>query len=136
MIAALLPILAPIIGDVVNKVVPDSNKKAEVEREIKLSLLDHSSNLEKMRGNIVLAEAKSQSWITASWRPLLMLVCICIIAINYLFFPLVAIFHPEIMTHRLALPEELWNLLTLGVGGYIVGRSGEKMVDKWTGNKK
>ena len=136
MIAALLPILAPIIGDVVNKVVPDSNKKAEVEREIKLSLLDHSSNLEKMRGNIVLAEAKSQSWITSSWRPLLMLVCICIIAINYLVFPLVAIFHPEIMAHRLALPEELWNLLTLGVGGYIVGRSGEKMVDKWTGPKQ
>ena len=134
MIAALLPILAPIIGDVVNKVVPDSNKKAEVEREIKLSLLDHSSNLEKMRGSIVLAEAKSR--VTASWRPLLMLVCICIIAINYLFCPLVAIFHPEIMTHRLALPEELWNLLTLGVGGYIVGRSGEKMVDKWTGPKQ
>jgi hypothetical protein len=29
------------------------------------------------------------------------------------------------------LPRELWNLLQIGVGGYIVGRSGEKMVDKW-----
>lgn len=135
MLAALLPILAPIIGDVVSKVVPDSNKKDEVEREIKLSLLNHSSSLEKMRGDIVLAEAKSQSWLASSWRPLLMLVCICIIAINYLVFPLVGILHPEIMDHTLALPEELWNLLTLGVGGYIVGRSGEKMVDKWTSNK-
>jgi hypothetical protein len=25
------------------------------------------------------------------------------------------------------LPDELWTLLTVGVGGYVVGRSGEKV---------
>jgi hypothetical protein len=28
------------------------------------------------------------------------------------------------------LPDELWNLLMIGVGGYIVGRSGEKIAAK------
>ena len=28
------------------------------------------------------------------------------------------------------LPEQLWTLLTVGVSGYIVGRSGEKIADK------
>ena len=28
------------------------------------------------------------------------------------------------------LPDELWNLLMIGVGGYIVGRSGEKIAEK------
>jgi len=25
------------------------------------------------------------------------------------------------------LPDELWNLLMIGVGGYVIGRSGEKI---------
>lgn len=131
MLALLLPILAPILGDVVNRLVPDSNKAAEIERELKLSLLTHSQSLENMRGSIILAEAKSSSWLTASWRPLLMLVAISIIAVNYLIFPLIAIGYPEIMDSTLELPEQLWDLLTLGVGGYIVGRTGEKMMDKF-----
>ena len=131
MISQLLTVFAPILGDVVKKIIPDSDKSAEIEREIRLALLEHTDSLEKMRGEIVLAEAKSQHWLTASWRPLLMMVAIAIIAMNYLVFPIIAIGYPTIMNHVLELPDQLWNLLTLGVGGYIVGRSGEKMVDKW-----
>lgn len=127
----LLTIFAPIIGDVVKRLLPDGDKAQEVEREIKLALLEHSDSLEKIRGEIVLQEAKSQHWLTATWRPALMWIAIIIIAVNFLIFPIIAIFHPSIMVHVLELPEELWNLLTLGVGGYIVGRSGEKIVDRW-----
>lgn len=82
------------------------------------------------------AEAKSQSWLTAAWRPLLMMVVISIIAINYLVLPIIAIGYPEVMDNVLELPDQLWNLLTLGVSGYVVGRSGEKMVDKWSNPSK
>tara|TARA_R110002167_G_scaffold365727_1_gene591186 strand:- start:17748 stop:18155 length:408 start_codon:yes stop_codon:yes gene_type:complete len=135
MISALLPILAPILGDVLKKVIPDSDQRAEIERETKLALLEHTDSLERVRGEIILAEAKSENWITSAWRPLLMMVAICIIAVNYLVFPIIAIGYPSIMENVLELPEQLWNLLTLGVGGYIVGRSGEKAIDKWKGGK-
>jgi hypothetical protein len=124
-------VFGPILGDVLKRVVPDSDKRDEIEREIKLGLLEHTDSLEKLRGQIVLSEAKSQHFLTSTWRPLLMMVAITIIALNYLFFPIIAIFYPEISNHTLVLPEQLWNLLTMGVGGYIVGRSGEKMIDKW-----
>ena len=135
MISTLLPILAPILGDVLKKVIPDSDQRAEIERETKLALLEHTDSLERVRGEIILAEAKSENWITSAWRPLLMMVAICIIAVNYLVFPIIAIGYPSIMENVLELPEQLWNLLTLGVGGYIVGRSGEKAIDKWKGGK-
>ena len=135
MIQALLPIIAPILGDVLKKVIPDSDKRAEIERETKLALLEHTDSLEKMRGEIVLAEARSGNWLTSAWRPLLMMVAICIIAMNYLIFPIIAIGYPAILENTLELPEQLWNLLTLGVGGYTVGRSGEKAIDKWKGGK-
>jgi len=129
MSASLITVLAPIVGDLVKRLIPDADKSADVEREVKLALLEHTDSIESLRGKIVLEEAKSQHWMTATWRPLLMMVVVCIIAMNYLFFPLLQLlFGVQVM---LELPAELWNLLTIGVGGYIVGRSGEKMVDKW-----
>ena len=130
---ALLPLLTPILGDVLKRLIPDADKRDEIERETKRALLEHSDSIERVRGEIILAEARSSGWLTSSWRPLLMLVVIAIIAVNYLVFPLVAIWYPQIMANLLALPDQLWNLLTLGVGGYVVGRSGEKMIDSWTG---
>ncbi len=135
MLQALIPVLAPILGDVLKKVIPDSDKRAEIERETKLALLEHTDSLEKIRGEIILAEAKSESWITSAWRPLLMMVAISIIAMNYLFFPVLGIVFPSVLENTLELPDQLWNLLTLGVGGYIVGRSGEKAIEKWKDGK-
>lgn len=133
MMTQLLTLFAPVITDVVKKIVPDTDKHKQIDQEIKLALLEHTDSLERIRGEIVLAEAQSSNWLTSSWRPLLMLIAIAIIAMNYLVFPIIGIAYPSIMEHTLALPDQLWNLLTLGVGGYIVGRSGEKMVDKWKG---
>lgn len=129
MSASLITVLAPIVGDLIKRLIPDSDKATDVEREVKLALLEHTDSIESLRGKIVLEEAKSQHWMTATWRPLLMMVVVCIIAMNYLFFPLLQLLFG--VTIILELPEELWNLLTIGVGGYIVGRSGEKMVNKW-----
>jgi uncharacterized membrane protein (DUF106 family) len=126
---AILNLLAPILGDVLKKVIPDSDKKDEIEREIRLALLDHTDSLEKVRGEIVLAEAKSGNWLTSAWRPLLMMVVVVIIAFNYLVFPVLGMMTGEV--HTIFLPDQLWNLLTIGVGGYVVGRSGEKMIDNW-----
>ena len=125
----LIPVLAPIVGDLVKRLVPDSDKANEIEKEVKLALLEHTDSLEAMRGKIVLSEAQSSNWLTSAWRPLLMMVVVLIIGCNYLLFPIIRIVYPEMIT--LELPQELWQLLTIGVGGYVVGRSGEKMVDKW-----
>jgi hypothetical protein len=118
-----------LLGKIVSGLVPDKVDQAKIEAEIKLALIEHTGSLEKVRGEIVLAEAKSESWLTATWRPLLMMVIVTIVAMNYLFFPLLNLFLEK--DFAIDLPRELWNLLQIGVGGYIVGRSGEKMVDKW-----
>jgi len=128
--SALLTVLAPIVGDVLKKVIPDGDKSKEIEREIRLGLLENTDSLEQARASIIKAEASSGGFLTSSWRPILMLVITAIVAMNYLITPIIKIFYPEMP--MLDLPEELWNLLTVGVGGYIVGRSGEKMIDKWS----
>ena len=132
MAAALFTVLAPLISDIVNRVLPaDANKAGEIEREIRLSLLENEEKLENKRGQIVLAEANSGSWLTSTWRPLLMMVIVSIIALNYLIFPLISLTLGVPL--EIDLPSELWTLLNIGVGGYVVGRSGEKITETLSG---
>ena len=134
MIGALIPILGPILGDVVKRVLPhDKDKAAEIERELQMQLMMNSATVEKAAADVILAEAKSEHWITATWRPLLMLTITAIVAWNFLFAPLlelaVALATGNQLPLAIDLPKELWMLLTIGVGGYVVGRSGEKIAN-------
>ena len=135
MLGALLPVLGPIVSDVVGRVPPaDKNKAQQLQNELNMAMPSNSAAIEQAAASVVIAEAKSEHTITATWRPILMLVITAIVGWNYLFAPLI-----ELIVHlttgnqiplTIELPEELWTLLTVGVGGYIVGRSGEKVAQK------
>jgi len=134
MIGALIPILAPILGDVVKRVLPeDKDKAAEIERELQMQLMMNSATVEKAAADIILAEAQSDSWLASSWRPLLMMVITAIVAWNFLVAPLielgVLLATGDQIPLTIDLPGELWTLLTVGVGGYTVGRSAEKVAN-------
>jgi hypothetical protein len=105
-------------------------KLMEIEKDTIAKAIDFESELINAKKDIIVAEAKGQSWLQRNWRPLLMMVCITIIANNYIIFPYIQLFFPEHAV-MLELPNELFSLMSIGVGGYIVGRSGEKIVTKW-----
>ena len=83
MIQALLPVLGPIVGDVVKRVLPeDKDKRMEIERELNMTLMQNSAQIEQAAASVVIAEAKSEHKITATWRPILMLTITAIVAWN------------------------------------------------------
>lgn len=84
-------------------------------RAIEAGLQYETENL-KQRASIVEAEAKSEHWLTATWRPIVMLT----------FCGLVVLDQTGMLAFRLA--AEAWTLLQIGLGGYVVGRSVEKTV--------
>ena len=129
LITTALNLFGPSISKVIEKVIPDADKRAELDREIKLAMLEQQDEFNKTAADIVLAEAKSEFWLTANWRPLLMIIIIGIVAWNYLFVGIALTFGVDVMP--LDLPDQLWTLLQIGVGGYVVGRSGEKMTKMW-----
>jgi len=80
---------------------------------------------------VIVAEAQSEHWLVAAWRPITMLTFVVIIANNYILAPyLDAMFGSSL---QLPLPPDLWDLLKIGLGGYVAGRSGEKMIKYWKG---
>lgn len=122
MFAALIPLL----GGILDKIIPDAGQAAQA----KLALMQMIQNGQlaqlTAQADVIKAEASSQFPLTAQWRPILMLVFTGIIFNNYFLAPyLQAMFGWHV---TLELPPQMWDLLKLGIGGYIVGRSVEKSV--------
>lgn len=70
--------------------------------------------------DMVLTEAQGESWLQRNWRPLLMLWFAFLIG-AYLFGFTAPGLTPEAIT-------AMFDLVQIGVGGYVIGRSGEKIV--------
>lgn len=85
----------------------------------------------KMKSAIIIAEAKGGSWLQRNWRPMLMCLFGIIIANNYIIYPYVVMLFGVENAVKMDIPPDMWDLLKLGVSGYIVGRSVEKAVKSW-----
>ncbi len=131
MFAALLPLLTGLLGKVIDKAVPDAGQAEDLKAKITLALLQEGHDELQGAVDLIKAEEQGESPLQRNWRPILMLTIVAIVANNFLIAPyLVAM---GLHAPQLALPPELWNLMTLGVGGYIGGRSVEKAVTAWKG---
>lgn len=89
-------------------------------------VLDYQARLFEAQASIINAEAKSEHGITAMWRPILMLSFGFIVLWNMAIGPMFGM--KPLDAQAANLTPELWSLLKLGIGGYVIGRSGEKIV--------
>lgn len=131
MLAMLLGPIADLLGKVIDRAIPDKAKAEEIKLQALQEIMTTGSAELEAQMKVVLAEAQGESWLQRNWRPVLMLTIVAIVANNYLVAPYLALM--GLVSIQLELPERLWDLMTLGVGGYIVGRSGEKMMRAWKG---
>lgn len=131
-----IPIVGNIITgviDLISETVEDKDEanmlKAKMIAVFQQADLTKFTSLIKAQAGIIMAEANGHSWLQRNWRPLLMLIFMIIIANNYIIHPYLAMFTDKSI--QLDVPENLWALLKIGVGGYVVGRSGETITKLW-----
>ena len=120
MLPALIPVLAPILGKVASSLFPDPEAKAKAESEMMRQLMAHQSKIEAAAGQIIQTEAASQHWLAANWRPLTMLVFVGLIVARWFGFAAPELSEAEYL--------KLWSIVELGLGGYVIGRSVEKIM--------
>jgi len=121
------------VTDLVGQFVEDKDKSNELETAIKNKLIGLEQEVVRAQRDTIVAEANSQSFIARNWRPIMMLTFVFIIANNYILFPYVQLFGGAAV--ELEIPDAMWGLLKIGVGGYVMGRSGEKMVESYAKNR-
>lgn len=92
-----------------------------IQTDLTKSALEYEATLAKEQGATIRAEATGSSWMQRNWRPMIMLMFGYIIGHNYVIAPIFGVVSVPI-------PPDMWDLLKIGIGGYVLGRSAEKIV--------
>ena len=107
-------------GKLIDRLWPDPEQAAQA----KIQLLEMAQKGELAQltasADIVKTEAASNSWLASSWRPITMLTFTGLIVARW--FGWAA---PNLSVEEYL---KLWDIVQLGLGGYVVGRSVEKIV--------
>lgn len=123
MLQALLPVLAAIGGQIAKSLFPnpeDETRRLEVEKQFQLEVMKRAGAIEEAAADIVKTEAASQSWLASSWRPVTMLTFVGLIVARWFGWAAPELGEEEYL--------KLWDIVQLGLGGYVIGRSVEKIV--------
>ena len=125
----VLGAVAPMVKTIFSTIDKTIDNKAEAEKikqNIQQQLLSGQLKELEAQAQIITAEAKG-GWLQRNWRPLLMLTFAGLVVAHWFGFTAPNI--PE------SVQNSLLNIVLVGMGGYIVGRSGEKIMDKYKEKK-
>lgn len=115
--------LKPIVGiidTIVDKAIPDKGQAAELKSKLTHAALTLSANELESQTKIIAAEASGESWLQRNWRPVTMLTFAALVVAHWLGFTADNLQESEITL--------LLEIVKVGLGGYVVGRSVEKSV--------
>lgn len=93
-------------------------KMFEVQARMTMQVMEYEQQLLKSKADIVTAEAQGASFLQRNWRPITMLTFLVLVVCDSF----------GLLAFRLA--DEAWSLLQIGLGGYVIGRSVEKIAPK------
>jgi len=113
----------------VDELVEDKDLAAKLKNSLQTKAMSILETEVKAARDIIMAEVNSDSYLAKNWRPITMLTFVIIIANNYIIYPYLQLFFNS--GAMLDIPPDMWGLLKIGLGGYVVGRSVEKGVQVW-----
>ena len=111
------------IGGIIDSLTLSSKEKMQLRASLTEALSRFEADLQKEQSSVIRSESEG-NWLQRSWRPLVMLTFSAVV--------LLGIFTP------LPLPDDgsrFWDLLEIGIGGYVIGRSAEKITGRLKGGK-
>lgn len=109
------------LSRIIEKAVPDKDLQEQLKAEITAQLLDQNSELMQAQASIIRAEAQGKGWLQNNWRPITMISFLALLFAYWFGYA------PDYVRENPALVEKLFDLLQIGIGGYIAGRSVEKV---------
>ena len=133
-IAALLPSLLPVVGDVLDRFFPNKEEKERAEREIAAKLTEHLAKIDVAQLEVNKAEAASRNIFVAGWRPCLGWVGALSVAYVYLLQPILNMILQLFDVHIDWVVLDLGQLMPLILG--MLGMGGLRSFEKAKGLTK
>ena len=126
---ALIETIVGTIGTVLDRVIPDKNKRAEAQEQLQtlLTSQDFQIAVEQIKVNAI--EAQSDSIFKSGWRPSVGWICSIAFGLHFVIFPLLNWFIILFGGQPILVPFQMDTLLTvlLGLLGMGTLRTVEKM---------
>ena len=133
MLSFLENLIAP-VTDIIGKTITDKDTLNKIKADLQSQAINADSDLNRAASSIIIAEAQGESAVQRNWRPHLMYLIMGLLVWNGVAVPVInELFGTTlpILEAWKAIPGEMWTLLQIGLGGYIVGRTGEKIAANW-----
>lgn len=124
------PLIVPaleFIGRAIDKIFPNKEEAEKLKAQITLEAMKGDAKELDSATQIIIAEASGESWLQRNWRPVLMLWFAGLVGAHWLGYT------PSNLGEETVLM--LLSIVKVGIGGYVLGRSGEKMVKAYAGGK-
>ena len=126
----MLNLLGPVAGAVfktIDKVVDNKGDAQKLKAKVQEKIL--AGELAELEGAAKIIQPEAQGgFLQENWRPIMMLVFAVLMVVHWFGFTAPNI--PE------SVQNSLLNIILVGIGGYTVGRSAEKVADKFKDSKK
>jgi hypothetical protein len=120
MFTGITAIIASISG-ILNKIIPDADKRIEVQAEIERALIANQSAIYDAMKEVMAADSASESMLTRNARPIV--VMWCLVMITWVVVSPMFGLQTETIDAIKAVPGDLWNLVMVGIGGYILAKT-------------
>lgn len=129
----LITALIPLLGDVLDRVIPNEAEAAKAKLDVQMKLLEAAQQQSAMQVEVNKTEASTGNMFIAGWRPFIGWVCGAALAYQYVVSPL-GVYVCTLFGYTLpALPPSLdgmlWELI-IGMLGLAAMRTGEKLKQK------
>ena len=103
------------VSELIDRLTLPAREKKQLETDLLKVFVEWEQRVMEARSAVLVEEARG-NWLQRSWRPLIMLVFALIILVGtFTDLPI------------LSDTSRFWDLLEIGIGGYVVGRSGGKI---------
>jgi len=112
---------------VIDKFVGDKDLAIKIKAELQTEAMQIEREELNAQKDVIIAEAKSESYLTSNWRPITMLTFVALITAHWLGFTAENVGETEVI--------ELLGIVKVGLGGYVVGRSAERVAKELGGRK-
>lgn len=126
-ITAILGVLAPILS----KILPDADAVEQAKLQIQEALIQNQSAIYQSMGQVMAADAQSESWLTRNLRPIAGFSSLGMIWLTLLSAPFG---YSQVFIQAFqSIPSDMWNLTMVSIGGYILARGMEKTAANYAG---
>ncbi len=114
------------IGNAIDNLSTSDDEKLNAKAKLTEIVTEKLAELASYQKEVLVTELQG-SKLQRNWRPIVMLAFASIVVYSKFIAPAFGLPNAELETH-------FWKLLELGIGGYVIGRSLEKVTDKVTKN--